>query len=224
MSSNRPGDMLRAVSKPARVLVLVLLFGVALPGKGQIPGDPREATVADMALDWSRGRFASPLICELEGELVRGIRRVLITPGPSYQRPRMNRIIFVDLEVDGASRCFVELAGDVPNVTGSVQIHLLSSRRSDTAQRDFRESLRRKRGFEFRIAAGGLKLQPVTQPPSPARGLDFSGGRATLRTMEPGSDESRLLSPFPSPRKLLLELSARDGTKLSFPLYMTDLR
>jgi hypothetical protein len=212
------------MSKPASVLVFALLFGVALSGKGQIPGGQREATVADMALDWSRGRFASPLICELEGELVRGLRRVLITPGPSHERPRVNRIVFVDLEVDEASRCFAELVGDVPNVTGSIQIHLLSSRRSDTARRDFREWLRRKRGFEFRIAAGGLKLQPVTQPPSPARGVDFRGGHASLRTLEPGSDDSRLLAPFPSPRKLLLELTARDGTKLSFPLYMTDLR
>ena len=216
--------MLRAVSKPALVLAFVLLFGVALPGTGQIPGGAREATVADMALDWSRGRFASPLICELEGELVRGIRRVLIAPGPSHQRPRVNRIIFVDLDVDKASRCFAELVGDVPNVTGSVQIYLATSRRSDTARRDFRESLRRKRGFEFRIAEGGLRLQPVTQPPSSARGVDFGGGRASLRTIAPGSDESRLLAPFPSPRKLLLELSARDGTKLLFPLYMTEPR
>ncbi len=216
--------MLRAVSKPTSVLVFVLVFGLALSGKGQIPSSQREPTVADMALDWSRGRFASPLICELDGTLVRGLRRVLITPGPSHQRPRVNRIVFVDLEVDEASRCFGELAGDVPNVTGSIQIHLSSSRRSDTAQRDFRESLRRKRGFDFRIAAGGLKLQPVTQPPSPTRGVDFRGGTASLRTLEVGSDDSRLLAPFPSPRKLLLELSARDGTKLSFPLYMTELR
>lgn len=213
--------MLRAVSKPGLFAVLVLLLGVASPGRGQVPG---EATVADMALDWSRGRYATPLICELDGKLVRGLRRVLITPGPSHERPRVNRIVFVDLEVETASRCFAELAGDVPNVTGSVEIQLPSTRRRDTARRDFREALRRKGGFEFHISSGGLKLQPVTQPPSSARGVDFRGGRASLVILAEGSDEARLLAAFPSPRKLMLELSAKDGTKLSFPLYMTDLR
>ena len=224
MSSDRAGDILRGVSKSASLLVLALLLAGVQPGQGQIIGAPRNMTVADMALDWSRGRFASPLICKLEGKLVRGIRRVMIAPGPSQQRPRVNRIVFVDLEGEAASRCLGDLSSDVPNVIGSLQIRLPVAGRSDTARRDFREALRRKRGFEFRISAGGLKLQPVTQPPSPARIVDFRGGTALLRTLEPGSDESRLLAPFESPRKLLLQLSARDGTKLSFPLYMTDLR
>lgn len=224
MSSARASDILRAVSKSASVLVLALLLAAAQPGQAQMIGAPRNVTLADMALDWSRGRFASPLVCKLDGKLVRGIRRVMIAPGPARQRPRVNRIVFTDLEVDNASRCFGDLSGDVPNVTGSLEIHLPTSRGSDTARRDFREALRRKRGFEFRIAAGGLQLQPVTQPPSAAQAVDFRGGSAWLRTLEPGSDESRLLAPFESPRKMLLQLTARDGTKISFPLYMTDLR
>jgi hypothetical protein len=217
--------MLRRVYRPTCTVLFALLVGVLVQSaNGQSSDDSQGLTVADMALDWSRGRFASPLICELDGELVRGIRRVVISPGSSQQRVRVNRIVFVDLEVDNASRCFAELVGDVPNIIGSLQIDLRAPRRSDTARRDFRESLRRKRGFEFQIIAGRLKLQAVTQPPSPARAVDFSGGRAFLRSLEPGSDESRLLSAFSSPRKLLLEISAEDGTKLSFPLYMTDLR
>ena len=149
--------------------------------------------------------------------------------GDSYVPPAWRDVIKIflypfDLEVEEASRCFVELAGNVPNVMGSVQIEFPAVRRSDTARRDFREALRRKRGFEFRIAEGGLKLQEVTQPPSPVRVVDFRGGSASLRTIEPGSDAARLLAPFESPRKMILEVSARDGTKLSFPLYMTDLR
>ena len=149
---------------------------------------------------------------------------MLITPGPSRVRPRVNRIVFVDMEVSEASRCVTELAGEALNLTGSIQIRLLTSRQSDTARRDFREAIRRKSGFEFDIYAGGLKIQRVTQPESPEQRVDFRGGSVLLREIREGSDEDRLLAPFESPRKLLLELSARDGTKLSFPLYMTDLR
>jgi len=216
--------MLREVSKSSLLLTLSLLLASAQPGLAQVIGPPRNATVADMALDWARGRFASPLICKLDGKPVRGIRRLMIAPGPSQASPRVDRIVFIDMEVDEATRCFTELSGEVPNVTGAIQIHLPTSRRSDTARRDFREALRRKSGFAFRISAGGLRIQPVTQPPSPARSVDFRGGSALLHTIEPGSDEARLLAPFESPRKLLLQLSATDGTKISFPLYMTDLR
>lgn len=216
--------MLPSVSKLAWVLGLVLSLGAAGAADSQFPANPGAPTISDMALDWARGRFATPLICEFDGKLVRGIRRVMIAPGASHRRSRQNRMVFIDLEVEEASRCFAELAGSVPNVTGSLQIELPAVRRSDTARRDFREALRRKKGFEFRIAEGGLKLQEVTQPPSPSRTVDFRGGSASLRTIELGSDAARLLAPFESPRKLMLELSARDGTKLSFPLYMTDLR
>lgn len=218
--------MLRAV--PIRLCTgvrfgsfLCLAIALGSPAYGQSPSG---RTVADLALDWARGRFASPLICQFGDKPVRGIRRVLITPGPSHVRPAVDRIVFVDLDVDEASRCFAELKGDVPNVIGSVQIRLLGIRTADTARRDFREQLRRKQGFEFGIVSGGLRIRPVSQPPSAGEGVDFRGGRASLRTIEPGSDSARLLADFDSPRKLLLELSATDGTKLSFPLYMTDLR
>jgi hypothetical protein len=221
--------MLRRVAKRTRAavgaLALAVLSVVALapagPAGAQVPG-ASEPTIADMALAWARGRFASPVICQFGDRPVRGIRRVLITPGPARVQPPVDRILFVDLDVNEASRCFAELAGDVPNVVGWVQIRLPGTFRPDLAQREFREQLRRKQGFEFEIPAGGLKLQTVTQPPTPARTVDFAGGTASLREIDPRSDTGRLLAQFSSPRKLLLELSARDGTKLSFPLYMTD--
>jgi hypothetical protein len=227
--------MLRAVSvrDHARITALALLVGIGVSGvaaraTAQRPGAVEEITVADMALDWARGRFASPVICQIDsqsdGRPVRGLRRLLITPGPRQVRPRVNRIVFVDMEVSDASRCVSELAGEVPNVTGSIQIRLPTSRHRDTAKRDFRELMRRKGGIDFDIVSGGLKIQPITQPESAARTVDFRGGRASLHDVGKGSDLSRLLAPFDSPRKLSLEVSARDGTKLSFPLYMTDLR
>jgi hypothetical protein len=200
-------------------LLLVLALQLATSADAQ-----NEQTVGDMALDWARGRFATPVICQLADKPVRGIRRILITPGPAHIRPRVAKIVFVDLEVEEASRCFTDLGGDTPNIKGSLQIRLPGNRRPDTARRDFREQLRRKQGFEFEITAGGLRIQPVTQPPSPDQGVDFRGGRAYLRGLDPGSDSERVLAHFDSPRKLLLEISARDGTKLAFPLYMTDLR
>ena len=181
-------------------------------------------TLADLSLDWARGRFATPVICEFQGRPVRGIRRVLIGPGPARVQPPVGKIVFVDLEADEASRCFTELGGDSPNITGSVQIRLLGKWRSETAERDMREQLRRKQGFEYDVPAGALRIGAIGQPASPSRVVDFRGGTATLRALDPGSDSERLLAAFDSPRKLMLELSARDGTKLAFPLYMTDLR
>lgn len=189
------------------------------------PGWPQDGpTVADLALEWARGRYATPVICEFGGEPVRGIRRVLIAPGPARVQPPVAKIVFVDLEPGEATRCFTELRSETPNLAGSVQIRLAGNWRPDTASRDFREQLRRKQGFEFEIPAGGLRIQPVRRPPSPARPVDFRGGSAVLREIDPTSDSARLLAEFDSPRKLLLELTATDGTKLSFPLYMTDLR
>ncbi len=195
-------------------------IGLVSPASAQDPG----VTLADLALQWSAGHFASPLICQLDGEPLRGLRRVVIDPAPARVQPPANRIRFVDLEVEDASRCFTELAGDTPNVMGSLLIRLPGRHRVETAQRDFRESLRRTRGFEFGIAGGVLRIQPVTQPPSPVRAVDFTGGSAKLSEVREGSDIARLLAPFGSPRELLLEVAARDGTELSVPLYLSPPR
>ena len=210
----------RRVAVAALASSALAAFGMLQPAVAQGP----EVSVAELALQWSVGHFASPLICQLEGEPRRGLRRILIGPAPARIQPPANRIRFVDLEVQDASRCFTELAGDTPNVTGSLLIRLPGRHAAESAQRDFRESLRRTRGFEFRVAGGRLQIQAVTQPASPVRAVDFAGGRAALREVLDGSDTGRLLAPFRSPRKLLLELTARDGTELSFPLYLSDPR
>lgn len=223
-------DILTGVSDPLAsrrahpglpVVALLSLLVLAAPVRAQGTGQP---TLAELALDWARGRFATPVICEFAGRPVRGIRRVLIGPGPARVQPPVDKIVFVDLDADDASRCFTELGGDSPNITGSIQIRLPGNWRPELAARDFREQLRRKQGFEFDVPAGGLRIGKISQPPGPSRVVDFRGGSVSLRALDPGSDSERLLADFESPRKLLLELSARDGTKLSFPLYMTDLR
>ena len=175
-----------------------------------------------LALDWARGRYLSPVICETGGELTRGGRRLLIAPGPRHSVPPVARILFSDLDVPGASRCFDDLGKPQPNVTGQVQIRLLGHSRSDTARRDFKATLRRKNGFEFRIVSRKLRVQTVGQPDS--REVDFRGGDARLHLIPPGSDDARLLGDLRGLRKLTLELEAPDGTRLRFPLLMTDLR
>lgn len=215
----RMGALLsRIPSRTAFPVAAVCLF-VALAAAAQ-----KDVTLAELALDWARGRYATPVICEFDGEPIRGVRRILITPGPARVQPAVAKIVFVGLDPGKATRCFTELRGETPNLTGSVQIRLAGNWRPDTAQRDLRDQLRRKQGFEYEIPAGGLRIQPVSQPPSPTRTVDFRGGSVVLREIDPASDSARLLAEFDSPRKLLLELSATDGTKLSFPLYMTDLR
>jgi hypothetical protein len=208
-----------AAASPAALVAAFAGFLLAAPAAAQ-----EAPTLADMAIDWARGRYATPVICEFDGKPVRGIRRILIAPGPPRQRPAVAKIVFVDLDAGEASRCFTELKADTPNLTGSVQIRLEGTWRPDTAERDFRDQLRRKQGFEYQIAAGGLRIQRVQQPRAEARAVDFQGGSAVLRTLDPASDLGRLVAGFDSPRKLLLELSATDGTKLAFPLYMTDAR
>lgn len=206
----------------AALLAALLFWGAAVVASAG--AQPTNPTLAGLALDWSRGHFASPLICRIDGALVRGIRRVLITPGAPHLRPQVNRIVFVDLEVEDASRCFADLTGDVPNVTGSLQIRLPGRHHADTVRRDFRDTLRRKHGFEFEISSGNLRFQPVSAPPSPAKAVDFSGGSATLREIAPGSDHARALADFPSPRKLVLTVTAPDSTTLELPLFLSGQR
>lgn len=175
-----------------------------------------------LAIDWARGRYLSPVICETDGKLTRGGRRVLIAPGPRHTVPPVARIVFSDLEVPGAARCFDELGNPQPNVIGQVQIRLLGHSRSDTARRDFKAALRRDNGFEFYIASGPLRIQTVGE--AEVRKTDFRKGKVRLSFIAAGSDAARMLGDLRGLRKLQLELEAPDGTRLQFPLLMTELR
>lgn len=200
----------------------LLLFGagVVSPHAALAQGAP--LTLPEMALEWASGNFGSPLICQIDDRPIRGLRRLSIAPDPRLPRQSVYRITFTDLEIGDASRCFTELEPEVPNVVGSVQIRLPGTYRADTAERDFREVMRRKRGFEFEITEGLLGIQPVKRPLEPAKRVRFAGGKARLYEVKPGTDSARLLAGFDAPRKLLLELEAKDGTTLAFPLYVTE--
>ena len=177
-----------------------------------------EPTLTELSLLWARGDFRAPLVCEIEGEPRRGLRRVRIGSGSRHERSMVDRITFYDLDVPEGTRCFSELRGDVPNVIGTLTMTFPRHRRPDMATHDFELALRRKRGFDYDIREGALILGPSTKPVEEFRKVDFSGGKATLRLIEKGSDTARLLSEFEGQRRLTLTLEAPDETALVFDL------
>jgi len=219
-------DSPRLVSRSrSRRRLAVLAFLACLPPV--VAGAPAPAQGPDLnmlVLDWARGRYASPVHCEIDGQPLRGLRRLLIAPGSPDARPPVDRIIFVKLEVENATRCFTALASAVPNIRGQVQIRLPGASHPETALRDFNATLRRKNGFEFDIPEGFLLLQDVGPGSADERRFDLRGGRARLSMVEPGTDAARVLADLPDGRRVLLELETRDGEKLSLPLVRTSDR
>lgn len=207
-----------------RLLLGSLLLGPLLLGAAAAHAQSGGPDLNQLALDWARGRYSAPLLCTFEGEPMRGMRRVLVTPGSVNVRPPVARLVFVELEVADARRCFTDFGTDVPNLRGTLQIRLPGPSRSDTAVRDFRNALKRNQGFEFRIVSGSLQIQAIGQPAAPARSLDFSGGEAELREVAPGSDASRLLAEFASPRKVHLRLATREGETLELDMFLSAPR
>jgi len=200
-------------------LCLALALGAAGSARAQATGGPPDLNL--LALEWVRGEYGSPLVCDLEGSPVRALRHVVVTPMPAKETERVvaYRIQFPDPEARGATRCFSELGGDEPLVDGTLAISLPGRSRPDTARYDFQAALRRDDGFRFEIRSGRLAIKgwgPGNEEPRP---VDFAGGHAWFRAVKTGSDAERLLRGFASPRRLTLDLEAPDGTTLHFPLF-----
>jgi len=220
--TDRGGDRLARMHPPLVVRVFVRALAGSLLVACTAAAQGRVIDLNVLALDWARGRYLSPVICEGGGELTRGGRRLLITPGPRHAAPPLGRILFSDLDVPSATRCFDELGAEQPNIVGQLEFRHLGRSRPDSAQRDLKAALRRDKGFSFRVASGKLRIQAVGA--SEARTVDFRGGEVRLHGIAPGSDDARLLGDLTGLRKLLLELEAPDGTRLRLPLLMTELR
>jgi hypothetical protein len=208
------------MSKPWIALLILLLAaaGLGQAPSGQTPG------LNELALEWARGEYRAPLICEIDGIPHRALRRVLVSPGPRYARTPMNRLAFFDLETPEGTRCHDETGGEEPNAIGSLALALEARSRPDTVRRDFDAALRREGGFDFRIRAGRLRLGAPGEKASTLPEVDFSGGTARIHKVERGSDAFRRLAEFGQLRKLSLVLEARDGTRLSFDLVQFGLR
>jgi hypothetical protein len=209
------------VTTRSALALLTLLVPAAVlgqPSEGFAPG------LAELALDWIRGEYRAPLICEIEGLPHRALRRVLVSPAPRPVRAPSNRLTLFDLEAPGGTRCHDETGGEQPNAIGSLALTLEGRSRPDTAARDFQAALRREGGFEFRIRSGRLRLGAPGKKPGALREVDFKGGTADIREVKRGTDAFRRLADFGERRKLSLSLEAPDGTRLALDLVQFGLR
>ena len=211
---------LQLMPSAALALLMLLLPAAAL---GQSPSGLGPG-LNELALEWIRGEYRAPLICEIDGVPYRALRRVLVSPGPREARTPMNRLALFDLEAPEGTRCHDETGVEQPNAIGSLALVLDARSRPDTALRDFDLALRKEGGFEFQIRAGRLRLGSPGEAASALRGVDFSGGTADIRKVERGSDAFRRLADFGQRRKLSLVLEAPDGTRLSLDLVQFGLR
>lgn len=206
-----------------RLGLSLLILLLASAGLGQTLGE-RGPGLNELALEWTRGEYRAPLICEIDGAPHRALRRILVSPGRRYSRTQMNRLAFFDLEAPADTRCHDETGGDQPNAIGSLALALETRSRPDTAQHDFDAALRREGGFEFQILAGRLRLGAPGVDPDTMPVVDFGGGTAEIRNVERGSDAYRRLAEFGQRRKLTLVIEAKDGTRLRFDLVQFGLR
>lgn len=206
--------------RPFRSFMLV--GWIAALGLATHPVLAQNADLNILSLQWARGRYLSPVICEIDSKLVRGGRRVTIMPGPRHARPRVNTLLFSDLDVPTAKRCFDDLGAPQPNVKGRLNFRLPGHSRPDSARHDFEAALRRTKGFEFHVSEGILRIQVLGEDKS--RDVDFMGGTARLTLVADSTDDARVLSDLKGLRKLVLDLRAEDGTSLRLPLVMTQRR
>lgn len=216
---------MRTRARPLRPLLAagaLLLLPAVLPAQG-----PRGRDAVDLrllALEWTRGVYRAPVLCELEGETRRGLRRLLVRPDSRRGRTPTNELALFDIDVPEGTRCHGVLGGDEPNVVGVLRFTLEARSRPDTARHDFASALRREGGFTFAVREGRLRVGPPGAEPEALEAVDFAGGTLEVRRVERGSDAWRRLADFGPRRKLRLALEAPDGTRLSFDLVQFDER
>jgi len=176
------------------------------------------------ALQWLRGRWASPLVCDRGGEILETAHRLVIAPAAKHVRPPSARITFHGVEVEGATRCSDIVGGETPDLDGTIVVTLPGRSRPDLAQAEFQRTLRQVGGFDFAVASGRLRLTGWGEHAEP-RIVDFAGGTARAREVRRGSDAARVLADLASPRKLTFELENADGDeRLAFPMVFYDFR
>jgi hypothetical protein len=207
----------------ARFATLAAIAGAALT---LLPGSA-SAQHPDLnlrALDWVRGRWASPVVCEQEGAAHSRLRRLVIAPGPKHVRPTSNKVTFHGVDTGDASRCTDTLGVPAPDVRGSLLVTLPGMSRPDLASAEFQRALRQVGGFDFDVVSGRLRVADWAEGAEP-RVVDFAGGVARVRMVQRGSDAARILAPFDAPQKLTFDLANADGSeKLSFHMILYDFR
>lgn len=208
-------DLRRSPTQIGRGLAWLLSLVVASGGAAQtLP--PAGVSLNDLVIEWMSGEYATPLLCTLDGEPKRGLRRILITPARRRTQYREAIVRFADLEAGGAVRCFSEIGGHAPNIIGDLTVRHPTTRARDSAMRDFKAELKRKRGFELDIVSGRLEMTKVGGAGA-GETLDLRGGKLRIHILRNGSDAMRLLQDLPSPRKVMIEVESSVGRRLAFP-------
>lgn len=175
--------------------------------------------LADLVVGWAIGSLRSPVSCEIDETLRQGVRRVIIEPEPMRGRPTEMRVRFIDLHPGDATRCVDTRGRSLPNLIGSVRARYPGRPHPATAKRDFRETLKRNKGFELDVIEGSVRFEPVGPEAGEARMVDFTRGKLVLSRVYPATDPFRELAPFKSGRKFLLTLKAPSGEVLILPVF-----
>lgn len=225
----RGGDSVVAMSNPSASLAALLLLLLALfalapsPGAAQGPGGGGPDAV-DLALAWSRGGYASPVVCRFGERAERGLRRVLIAKGPRTSEQRVNRVNFFDLDATGSTGCVDELGAEERNVIGAIYVtHKPRRPHSDTPERDMKQDIERG-PIEYQIVSGRLRVGSAAMAADALREVDFGGGTLRIGMIEPGSDDARRIADLPGLRQLRLEVVAEDDTRVVVPLVEVERR
>ncbi|MAJ58866.1 MAG: hypothetical protein CBC48_02220 [bacterium TMED88] len=175
-----------------------------------------------LVVNWAMGQYASPIFCEINGQLIRGVRRVLLKPHQTFGRPVNLEVHFIDLQPDEATRCVNSIGKSQPNILGKIRMQIPGNPHPETAKRDFKRRLKRDKSFDLEIVDGRLKLQEVAIPTPSAKVENFRGGQATLGPAMPATDAARELALFKSQRKMVLTLKSPGGTLIELPLFLRE--
>ena len=181
-------------------------------------------TLQDVAVAWARGSYGSPLICEIDGSPVRGMRRLQITPFVQAGRPTEAKIIFAAMDVEPGTRCFTDLGAAAPNLAGWVRLRLQGKSHADSVKRDFQQMLKRREGVRFDVSAAQLRIEEPREGDAEWKRVGLRGATAELRLVRPGTDDARLLADFSAPKKLRLEIRDGDNPVVTLPLFLVDAR
>ena len=198
------------------MIALAVLASTVLaePGRAQQGPD-----LADLVVGWVSGSWRSPISCEIDGTLRQGVRRVIIEPQPVRGRAADLRMRFIDLHPGEATRCVDTRGTSLPNLIGGVRARYPGRPHPETAKRDFREALKRKKGFELDVVEGSVRFESVGPGAEEARLVDFARGKLVISRVYPATDPARELAPFKSGRKFLLTLKAPSGEVLVLPVF-----
>ena len=194
-------------------LLAALLLPIASAAQEGVPGG-----MSTLALLWAQGEYRAPMICEIEGQPMRALRRIRIKTDPRSATRALDRLVFFDIEAPLGTRCYGEAGNAQPNVIGALILIHEGRQDPDTAKYDFDGELRRDGGFEFRISSGHLRIGAPGAALTSLETVNLKDGSVAVEAVRRGSDAFRRLAEFGPRDKRVMRLHAPDGRSWSFDL------